>query len=576
MALRCARGERGDRGDPRGPAQRAADRARAGCWPGSSRAAALRSAAAAGRRRRRTRRDLDAADARPGRRSACAPSSPTSASARPPRPPSRDGARCRGTRRPRSTSGAARQPRRRRRGRRAGAARGYARPRRRASCRCRREEVDARRAPRREAALDLAQPLVPVLRRLTAPAARRYVAGWFGRDEVHVLAPRVLEGRASNVPGSREMQLLAPAALYVQLVVAPRNPRLPPPFRPPVARALPDVGMAAGRARGSGCRGRSSTRGAIVRRLREGPAPAFPPGLADAGLLGGTVLDLLAREEGWDAVGRLAAGAGRERGRASALERGLRRARAAHTEGTWRAHLARRLAPTSSMPTHATRPRARRGRGPTTTSRSSRRAAGRFRRRGGPGARTPRRAARPAAAPRARPRHPTRARARRAARRRACRARRSRRVRLSMLGMPSSSSTPWISSASAWLRARATRHERRPRCTAAGPCARARGGPGAPPRARRRRRRRAASRRPGRSARRRRRCAPQHGQTSAASAIRRPRLDLGDAAVVDPEVRAPPARRRPGRRSATPRPASRAAKFTSVCDGYGAERVCEW
>src|SRR3954454_7727182 len=83
-----------------------------------------------------------------------------------------------------------------------------------------------------EAALDVAQPLVPVVRRLTAPAARRYVAGWFGRDEVHVLAPRVLEGRASNVPGSRELQLLAPAALYVQLAVGAVNPRLPPPFRP--------------------------------------------------------------------------------------------------------------------------------------------------------------------------------------------------------------------------------------------------------------------------------------------------------------------------------------------------------
>src|SRR4051794_38091670 len=67
------------------------------------------------------------------------------------------------------------------------------------------------------AQLDLAQPAVPVLRRLTAPASRRYLAGWFTPREIHVLAPRLLEARASNVPGSREMLLLTPSALYAQL-----------------------------------------------------------------------------------------------------------------------------------------------------------------------------------------------------------------------------------------------------------------------------------------------------------------------------------------------------------------------
>jgi hypothetical protein len=33
--------------------------------------------------------------------------------------------------------------------------------------------------------------------------------------------------------------------------------------------------------------------------------PSFPPGLRDAALLGGTLVDLLAREEGPDAVSRL-------------------------------------------------------------------------------------------------------------------------------------------------------------------------------------------------------------------------------------------------------------------------------
>ena len=81
------------------------------------------------------------------------------------------------------------------------------------------------------AQLDLAQPVVPLLRRLTAPASRRYLAGWFTPRELHVLAPRLLEARASNVPGSREMLLLTPAALYAQLAAGLSNPALPPPLR---------------------------------------------------------------------------------------------------------------------------------------------------------------------------------------------------------------------------------------------------------------------------------------------------------------------------------------------------------
>ena len=60
--------------------------------------------------------------------------------------------------------------------------------------------------------LSLARPLVPLAWIGTAPAARRYVAGWSG-DELHVLAPEVLVARASKVPGSREMLELTAAAL---------------------------------------------------------------------------------------------------------------------------------------------------------------------------------------------------------------------------------------------------------------------------------------------------------------------------------------------------------------------------
>ena len=82
------------------------------------------------------------------------------------------------------------------------------------------------------AELDVAQPILPVMRQITTPAARRYLAGWPGRGTLHVLAPRLLAERAARVEGSREMLLLTPAALYVQLVVAECNPGLPPPWTP--------------------------------------------------------------------------------------------------------------------------------------------------------------------------------------------------------------------------------------------------------------------------------------------------------------------------------------------------------
>src|SRR4051812_49582286 len=82
------------------------------------------------------------------------------------------------------------------------------------------------------AQLDAAQPWVPLARRLTAPAARRYVVGWAGARELHVLAPRLLAHRASNVEGSLEMLMLAPSALLARRYVAPGHPPLPPPLAP--------------------------------------------------------------------------------------------------------------------------------------------------------------------------------------------------------------------------------------------------------------------------------------------------------------------------------------------------------
>jgi hypothetical protein len=191
-----------------------------------------------------------------------------------------------------------------------------------------------------DAALAAAQPYLPVLRRMVAPAARRYLVGWFGRGSIHVLAPRVLVAHASNVPGSREMNLLAPAALYTQLVVGMNNPSLPPPFGPArFARYVRWAWLQAGAAQWFS--GQTAyARPAIARRLREGPKPSFPPGVRDAPLLGGTVFDLLAREEGEAACVHLACDLPRG-GSGEALCRAFEGRPLRHTEAAWRSHLGR-------------------------------------------------------------------------------------------------------------------------------------------------------------------------------------------------------------------------------------------
>jgi hypothetical protein len=84
-------------------------------------------------------------------------------------------------------------------------------------------------------------------------------------------------------------------------------------------------------------------RPAIARRLREGGRPAFPPGLRDAMLLGGTVIDLLVQEEGEAAAAGFAARLDPQGPRAAITQAFGGRA-FVHTEGTWRTHLARMAA----------------------------------------------------------------------------------------------------------------------------------------------------------------------------------------------------------------------------------------
>lgn len=185
--------------------------------------------------------------------------------------------------------------------------------------------------------LDLAQPMLPLVRAATHPAARRIVAGWPQPGTIHVLAPRVLRDRASHDgPDEREYLRLAPGALLVQSLVGSVNPKL----RPRRALLRPRWAWLSWGA-GQLLAGQTAyARGLIRRRLQGGAQAPFPPGLGDAPLLGGSVLDLLRREEGMAAVGRLL----REPLPRTADEalRGAFGGRATvHSAGTWRAHLAR-------------------------------------------------------------------------------------------------------------------------------------------------------------------------------------------------------------------------------------------
>jgi len=190
------------------------------------------------------------------------------------------------------------------------------------------------------ASLWAARPLLPVAWMATAPASRRYLAGWAGSSELHLLTPAALEGRASNVHGSREMLELTPVALYARRVIAESNHDLPRRLGPRrVTAELRWAWLMEGAARWfSGQTDHS--RPAIARRLREGPSPSFPPGIRDALLLGGTVIDLLAREQGAEAAARFACRL-HPGGARAALTKAFGNRPVHHTEGTWRAHLAR-------------------------------------------------------------------------------------------------------------------------------------------------------------------------------------------------------------------------------------------
>ena len=189
-------------------------------------------------------------------------------------------------------------------------------------------------------ALDLARPLLPLLRRGDAPAARRYRTGTASAGRIDVLAPRQLAARASRVPGSEELLALTARRLYAQLALQARNPALRA-AASPLHRRTADVWgwLAEGAAAWFGGQAEYA-RPAVARRLREGGTPRFPPARADAWLLGGTLVDLLAREEGEDAVLALTAD-NLKRVPKAVLVDAFGGRLSIHTEAAWRSHLER-------------------------------------------------------------------------------------------------------------------------------------------------------------------------------------------------------------------------------------------
>jgi hypothetical protein len=190
------------------------------------------------------------------------------------------------------------------------------------------------------ASLMASNPLLGLAWATSAPASRRYLVGWVSRDEIHMLAPSVLAKRASGLPGSAQMLALAPASLYTRRVIVECNHDLHaahPPAR--LALALRWAWLLEGGARFFSGE-TAHARGAIARRLHEGGHPAFPPGLRDATLLGGTVIDLLARETGELAAAQFTCRLHPDGPRAG-LTKAFGGRSTVHTEGAWRSHLAR-------------------------------------------------------------------------------------------------------------------------------------------------------------------------------------------------------------------------------------------
>ena len=185
-----------------------------------------------------------------------------------------------------------------------------------------------------------ANPLLAVMRRVASRAARRYMVGWYRSREVHTLSPPALR-EISAGPDSERALLLSPRRTYTALAIGTNNPLLPPPSRPGLLlHLLREAWLAEGAAQHFAGQV-PFMRAAIATRLRAGHVK-FPPSTRDAGLIGGTLFDLLQQEHGERACVRLATHpAGDPR---AALEDAFG-ASAREIDAAWRGHLERLATP---------------------------------------------------------------------------------------------------------------------------------------------------------------------------------------------------------------------------------------
>src|SRR5436190_2121080 len=130
-------------------------------------------------------------------------------------------------------------------------------------------------------------------------------------SEIHVLNDDHAERGAAGEDSLAALRGTA-ERLYVQIVLGQNNHRLPPPWGlRRFGRYLRWAWLIEGGAQYFA--GQAPLfRAAVIRRLREGGQPAFPPSARDAIILGGTVFDLLEGARGPEACERMVARLHRE------------------------------------------------------------------------------------------------------------------------------------------------------------------------------------------------------------------------------------------------------------------------
>jgi hypothetical protein len=194
--------------------------------------------------------------------------------------------------------------------------------------------------------LSAAHPFLPAARWAAAPAGRRYLAGWAMATELHVLNDDFMDRRAAGEDSRRALRGTA-ERLYVQIVLGANNERLPPPWGPRrFGRYLRWAWLIEGAAQYYS--GQVPLfRAAVIRRMREGASPSFPPSARDAIILGGTVFDLLDRQLGADACDLLVSRL-RKDGAQGNLELAFD-ARLRDIEREWRRHLRDEAGPRSEL-----------------------------------------------------------------------------------------------------------------------------------------------------------------------------------------------------------------------------------